>query len=127
MGDNLGPNGLWSGFITAPADDPQRRPLGKHPSRMAARGIPLLLLRLIEISQIGRSLTLLCRHDQAVGAEKVGLALDPDMIVVLHAVVLDPPRTRVGAAAIVFGHGPGTCQGMVEDGDFVVDDVWLAL
>ena len=84
-------------------------------------------MRLIEISKIRRPLPLLCRHDQAVGAEKIGLSLDPDMIVVLHAVVLDPPRTRVGAATIVLGHRPGTLQGMVEDSDFVADDVWIVL
>jgi hypothetical protein len=86
-----------------------------------------LLLRLIEISQIGRPLTLLCRHDHAFGAEKVGLFLDPDVAVVLHAVVLDPPRMPVGAAAIVLGHRPRMRQGMIEDGDFVMDDVRLVL
>src|SRR5215469_15702566 len=81
------------------------------------------LLRLIEISKIRRSLPFLRRHDHAVGAQKVGLSLDADMIVVLHAVVLDPPRMRIGAAAIALGHSPRMYQSMVEDGNLVADDV----
>src|SRR5215471_138434 len=84
---------------------------------------PSLLLRLIEIPQIGRPLPLLRRHEHAVGAEIVGLVLDPDVAVVLHAVVLDPPWMSVRAAAIMLGHRPRMRLGMIEDGDFVVDHV----
>src|SRR5262249_7911313 len=88
---------------------------------------PGSLSRLIEISKIRRPLTLLCRHDHSVGAEKVRLSLDADMMVVFHAVILEPPRMRVGTAAIALGHNPRTRQGVIEDGDLIAYDVRIVL
>src|SRR5215475_8846187 len=87
----------------------------------------LSLWWLIEISKIRRPLPFLCRHDHSLGAEEIRLALDADMIVIFHAVVLDPPRTRVATAAIALGHNPRARQGMVEDGDLVADDIRIVL
>src|SRR5579883_2046413 len=86
-------------------------------------GLTQSLLRLIEISKIRRSLALLGRHEHSVGAEKVWLSLDADMVVVFHAVVLDPPWMRVGAPAIALGHNPRARQGVVENGNLVSYDV----
>jgi len=80
-------------------------------------------LRPIEVSKVGRTLALLCRHDEAVGTQKVRLTLNPDVWVVLRAVVLNPPGFVDRAAAVVLGNGPRTRQGVVEHGDFIVDVV----
>src|SRR5262249_50340062 len=90
--------------------------LGLHPGYE-------LLLRLIEVSEVGGTLALLCGHDETLGTQKVRLTLDPDVRVVLRAVVLDPPGLVDKAAAVVLGDGPGTHQGVVEHGDFIVDVV----
>src|SRR5262249_10530446 len=87
--------------------------LGLHPGYE-------LLLRLIEVSEVGGTLALLCGHDETLGTQKVRLTLDPDVRVVLRAVVLDPPGLVDKAAAVVLGDGPGTHQGVVEHGDFIV-------
>jgi hypothetical protein len=48
-----------------------------------------------------------------------------DMIFLLHAIVLDPPRMRGGTAAIMSGYNPRTRQGMVEHGDLIAYDIQI--
>jgi len=63
---------------------------------VSSRAGPLLppalrsILRLLEISQIRRLLSLLCGHQIAVCAEKIAVLADHDMIVVFIAVVFGP-------------------------------------
>src|SRR5258708_1349587 len=74
----------------------------------------------LEIFQIGRRLTLPHRHQQAVGAEHIGIGADLDVLVSLDAAVLGPDRTRLLPAPVVLDRRPRPRQGMVEDGDLVV-------
>src|SRR5947209_15171132 len=65
------------------------------------------LRRLLEISQIRRWLVLLDRHQQAVGADRVGLPADRDDHVALGTAADDPARTRIGAVHVFLVHRPG--------------------
>src|SRR5215510_5251299 len=46
-------------------------------------------------------------------------------MIVLRAIVLEPDDVAVAAIALV--HGPRTREGVVDDGDDVVHDVWVGL
>src|SRR5712691_520382 len=71
------------------------------------------LLRLLEISQIRRSLAFLGRHQQAIGAQHVALRADKEVIVVLGTIDFAPEWLRIWFATVVFHHGPRTRQRVV--------------
>src|SRR5215467_3269915 len=82
---------------------------------------------LVEISQIWRRLILFDRHQEAVRAEEIILLADNNVDVVLDADVFPPPDRSLGCnATVVFDHGPGTCESIVDHGDFVVQDVRIS-
>jgi hypothetical protein len=56
---------------------------------------------LFEIPQIRRRLVLLRRHQQAFGAQVVGLLADADMDIVLGTDVLAPPDRLVGDESVI--------------------------
>src|SRR5215470_2344787 len=86
-----------------------------------------LVLRWREISQIGRRLILLGRHQEAVGAEEVPLPANLDMGVALGADALAPDRARILHAAIFFDRRPRTRERIVERGDLDDETVWIGL
>src|SRR5215831_5022784 len=98
MAASVGPSGFLTLSGWAENDD------------ASVAGAASSLPRRIEISKIGRPLPLLRGHDQSVSADEIRLSLNSNMIVVLHAVVLDPPRMRIGLAAIALGYGPRARQ-----------------
>src|ERR1700722_4279651 len=76
------------------------------------------LLRLLEISQIGRNLLLPGRHQVAVRAQHIVLLADLDVVVVLAAIVVAPERlllVRLAPVGLVVrpgaGSGTGDCRG----------------
>src|SRR5215470_11498782 len=77
--------------------------------------------RLLEISQVGRRLVLLCRHQVAVRAHHIDLLPDADMLVALGTNGLDPDRTA--HAMVALDDRPGTGQSMVDGRDFVLENV----
>src|SRR6266568_6776666 len=83
------------------------------------------VLRLIKMAQAGRLLTLLCRHQFALGAEHEVLALDAHMLGALGADSLHPDRIAV--AHIILGHRPWPGKRIVEGRDLVVQDVRVGL
>src|SRR4029453_10108551 len=65
----------------------------KHDHRdHVTHALPPLLWRLLEMSKIGRRLTLLDRHQMAVAAEPIGLLADMDHGLALRTDVLGPMR-----------------------------------
>src|SRR5262245_25216566 len=81
-------------------------------------------LRPREISQVGRLLSLLRRHQIAVRAQVIDLPADIDMVVVLVAIVLSELSLN---AAIVLHHRPGPRERVVDGGDLVVDEIGIGL
>src|SRR5215467_7122907 len=84
-----------------------------------------LRLHLIELTQIRRRLIPTARHQVAVLANEIGLALDDDQRVVLVTDEFGPDRLRI--AAVSPRHRPGPREGMVDDRDLVVERVVLRL
>src|SRR5262249_17187706 len=82
-----------------------------------------LLLCLAEIAQNGWCLALARRHHVAIRAQQVGVVADHDVAVALGTDDLAPDRPRIGIAAVAPDHRPRTRQGIVNDGDFVVQQV----
>src|SRR5262245_2196480 len=70
-----------------------------------------------EISEVGRPLSLLGGHQQAVAADHVVFLADLHVIVALAAYFLDPHGLRIGLAAIGLAHRPRPRQGIVDHGD----------
>src|SRR5215470_5979722 len=100
----------------------------RHSDRSAILSRPailLLLLRLLEVAQIGRRLVLPGGHEITVRAQEVVLLTDDHVIVVFGAVVLVPDA--VGNVPIAFGHGPGARQRVVDGRDLVVQDARIGL
>src|SRR5258706_3077548 len=93
--------------------------------RPPERHLPASLPRLFEILQIRRGLILLRGHQQVIAAENIVLITDPDVTVVLGAIVLNPDRVVI--ALVVFVDRPRTRQGMVVDGDYVMQRVGVGL
>ena len=86
-----------------------------------------LLLRLFEISQIGRCLILLCRHQEAIRAQEVVFLANDNIHVALIAVLFHPDRMRIGISLKGLVDTPWPRQSVIEDRDFVMEDVWIAL
>src|SRR5690348_2142965 len=80
-------------------------------------------LLLLEISQIGRRLVLLRRHQEPIGAEKIVLLADDDLVVALGAIAFGPGRVRLLAAAEGLVDAPGPRQRMIEHRDLVMQNV----
>src|SRR5215813_10308594 len=81
----------------------------------------------LEMPQVGRRLTLLRRHQEAVGTEEVALLADGDVIVVLRTQIFAPERMLLGRPAVALRHRPWPRQRVVDDGDLVAQDVAVAL
>src|SRR5262249_59922258 len=86
----------------------------RPPERHSSASLP----RLLEIPQIRRGLILLGGHQEAVPAENIMLIGDPNVSVVLGAIVVEP--NRIVIALVTFVDRPWAGQGMVVDGDFVM-------
>src|SRR5262245_14289583 len=80
-----------------------------------------------EISEVGRLLSLLGGHQQAVAADHVVLLADLHVVVALAAYGLNPQRLRIGIAAIGLAHRPWPGQGIVDYGDVEDEHVGVAL
>ena len=85
------------------------------------------LLGLLEIPQIRRRLIFLGRHQQPLPAQVIVLGADDDLVVAFGAGGLDPVRPRFRALAELPVDTPGTGQGMIEHGDFFMEDIGIAL
>src|SRR5215467_8900383 len=90
-----------------------------HTNRIYAY-TPQLFLRRLEIFQIRRRLILRCGHDGAVRALEIGLIADLDHALAV-ASVLGPFRIFVRQAAIGLEHRPWAREGMIDQGDLVVE------
>src|SRR5262249_57436445 len=83
----------------------------RSPRRRArAASRRLLLLRLVEISQIRRGLILLRGHQVSFRAQEVILRADDHMVVVLSTNRLAPDRMFFCVAKVLLGDGPRTRQ-----------------
>src|SRR5215831_18071381 len=69
-----------------------------------------LLLNLVEVAQIRRLLSLLHRHQEAVGGHEIALLADIDVLIVLGAIVEVPGDVWTGLAHVALGHRPGPRQ-----------------
>ena len=94
--------------------------------RIRARCGPLLLRRL-EITQIGRRLILLGRHQEPIPAQEIVFLADDNLGVVLGIVKLGPCRTKIRIVHVSFVHSPGLRQSMVNRRDFVMKDIRFCL
>src|SRR5262245_17766485 len=81
-------------------------------------------LPLREISQVGRLLSFLRRHQIAVRAQVIDLPADIDVVVVLVAIVLSELSLN---AAIILHHRPRPRERVVDGGDLVVDEIGIGL
>src|SRR5258705_11721576 len=85
------------------------------------------LPRRIEITQVRRRLALAARHQEAIGAQVVDLAADPDQRGPLDAIGLDPVEMRLRLAQISLVDGPRPRQRIVDHGDLVMQDIRIGL
>jgi hypothetical protein len=85
------------------------------------------LLRSFEIPQIGRCLILLCGHQEAVRAQEVVFLANDNIHVVLIAILFHPDRTRVGVALKGLVDASRPRQSVIDDRDFIMEDVWIVL
>src|SRR5262245_28646967 len=84
-------------------------PIIRSPRRRGrAASRRLLLLRLVEISQIRRRLILLRGHQVAIGAQEIILLADDHMMVVLGTNRLAPDRVFFCIAKVLVGDGART-------------------
>src|SRR5260221_468101 len=81
------------------------------------------LLRLLEISQIGRRLILLGRHQEPFRAHEIVFRADDDLVVALGARRSAPVRKWLRAAPKCLVDAPRPRQGVVENGDLVMQEV----
>ena len=88
---------------------------------------PRSLLRSFEISQIGRCLILLCRHQEAIRAQEIVFLANDDIHVAFGTVLFHPDRMRVGISLKGLVDTPWPRQSVIEDGDFVMEDVRIVL
>src|SRR5262249_9509954 len=95
-------------------------------SPRVTRAAPKLLLRRLEVSQVRRRLILLDRHQVAVAAHHVIVLADPDVMIVLGAMV-EIPDHIAAFALILLGNGPGPRERIVDGGDLVEQDVLVRL
>src|SRR5579871_6987677 len=78
----------------------------------------------LEISQIRRRLVFLCRHEQPVGTQIVGLFANRHVGVIFGAHVLAPPDRLVGDDAMIVPRDhPWARQGIVNGGNLVMKQV----
>src|ERR1700730_17245323 len=87
-------------------------------ARASPTSRPSSLLRLVEIFQIRRLLSLLGGHQVAIRAHHKVLPVDADMRVALGATGLDPDRIVHPDVALV--HRPRAGERMVDRGDVVM-------
>src|SRR6266446_6461835 len=80
--------------------------------------------RLLEEAQVRRRLVLAGRHQVAVSGPEVTLSLDHHVAVALGTVFLGPFRLFLRIAAILFDHGPGPRQRLVDGRHLVDHHVW---
>src|SRR5215831_9074636 len=81
-----------------------------------------------EVLQVRRRLVLACRHQEAVGTEKVVLSADLDVNVAFSADRFRPNRLLPGRnAAIFLDRRPRSRQRIVDGRDLVDDDVRVGL
>ena len=94
-----------------------------------ASGCPILplLLRRLEITQIGRCLILLGRHQEPIPALEIVFLADDDLGVVLGIIKLGPFRTQIRIVHVSFVHSPRLRQSMVDRCDFVMKDIRIGL
>src|SRR5262249_7572364 len=76
------------------------------------------LPRLVEISQIWRLLAFASRHQIAIGAQKIILFTNGDVVVGFIAIIFVP--NRIFLPSIVFHHRPRPRQRVVDRGDLVM-------
>jgi CoA-transferase family III len=81
------------------------------------------LPRLLEISQIGRRMVLLGRHQKPIPAHEIVFLADGDLRVVFGIIKLYPVRTRIRVVHVTFVDSPRPRQSMVDRCDFVMKDV----
>src|SRR3984957_1453359 len=83
-------------------------------------------LRWLEISQIGRRLIFLGRHQKAVRAQEIVFLPDGDLRVVLGRIKFSPVRPRVRIVHVFLVDRPRTRQGMIDRGDLVMQDARIS-
>src|SRR5258707_10133780 len=81
----------------------------------------------IEITQVRRRLALAARHQEAVGAQVVDFAADPDQRGSLDAIGLDPVEMRLRLAQVSLVDGPRPRQRIVDHRDLVMQDIRIGL
>src|SRR5258707_1367102 len=86
-----------------------------------------LLLIGPEVPHIRRFLSLLCRHQGAIGADHVVITADVDVAVAFSTNVLSPEGPRIRIAVIGLRHLPGTRQSVVGYRNLVNEHVLLRL
>jgi hypothetical protein len=82
---------------------------------------------LLEVSEIGRRLILLGRHQEPIPAQPIVFLADDNIHVALNARRFAPLWTRIGIAPISLVYAPRPRQGMVEHGDFVMKNARIGL
>src|SRR5262245_1861901 len=95
-----------------------------HPTTAASAS---LLPYRIEIAQVRRGLALAARHQKAVSAEVVDLLANADQRRAFSAIGLRPVGMRLGLAHVFLVDRPGSRQRVVDDGDFIVQNVRIGL
>src|SRR6266700_5786561 len=80
-----------------------------------------------EILQVGRLLALLGGHQIAFLVHEIGLSSDTHRLGALDAQIFRPLGPRLCGPAIALLHRPGARQGMVGDGDLIVQEILVRL
>src|SRR5205823_3049775 len=86
-----------------------------------SKGAPQPIL--LEIPQVRRRLALLGRHQESVVAQHIVLAAQEDVLIGFDASGLGPDRPHLRRAAIILNHRPRPRQPVIDDRDFIVQDV----
>src|ERR1700687_534070 len=86
---------------------------------------PCLSFARSEIAQIRRRLAFLSWHQHIIPTQEIILTADQNVVIVLGAVVLR--SDRMGIAAISLRDRPRPGQGVVNDGDLVVQRILIGL
>ena len=94
---------------------------------MPSAGYQRSLRRLFEVSQIWRCLILARRHKMPVAADHIVLVADEHVMVVLGTDLFEPNRLAARVATVTARNRPGSCQRVIDDGDFVVQDIGIDL
>src|ERR1700722_16309456 len=85
------------------------------------------LLRLREVFWIRRQLPLLGGHQISVSAHQIVFLADGDIGGPFQAGLAGPVRIFLGAAPVGLVDGPRPCQRVIEYGDHVMENAWIAL